>query len=637
MISEKYMSEFEQKNIVKIGIIGTGRIAKRFLEDSILVEDVSIASVYNPHEGRAAEFVGCGSGASNMDADRQEIIPCDDFDWFMSLVDAVYIATPHETHYGYVMKCLENGKHVLCEKPMTLDLAQAVECYNLARSKGLVLREAIKTSYCEGFNKIIEVVKSGKIGRVHDVEAAFSKLTPTNTREFLSVQCGGSVTELGSYVLLPILRILGCDYRDVSFQSILAGNGVDSYTKIQLTYDDALATGKTGLGVKTEGQLLISGTKGYILAESPWWLTKHFQVRYEDASRIEDYTCEYERSGLQYELAAFVAEILDVRAETERGVSDVNSVIDRWFEGIGITEAESVAIAGIMEIYLAEYKINRVLPEMENSIDEVYQVCDKKAVGIWAHRGCSNAYPENTLEAFEAAAKLPGIKGIELDVQFTSDGEIVVFHDEKLDRVTDILEKKRDTNERGTALREYSLAELKTLRVAPKTERETTIPTLDEVLNLLKPYCENNGLLINIELKTSVIRYEGIEQATYDLVEKYGLQKYIVYSSFLEESVALMKEIDPSVRTGMLSSSLADSEDMGIRANADALHPAIGGLQESVGTNWLDKPVRAWNGEEPFYYNDKRVLKDIDLRDYAAFGVTDIITNVPERYLRCKS
>lgn len=243
-------------------------------------------------------------------------------------------------------------------------------------------------------------------------------------------------------------------------------------------------------------------------------------------------------------------------------------------------------------------------------------------IGIWAHRGCSAAYPENTLEAFEAAAKLPGIKGIELDVQLTKDKQIVVFHDENVKRVTD---GEKD-------VQDYTLEEIKKLRVCPNSERESTIPTFEEVLQLLEPYCKNNGLLINVELKTSVIQYENIEEMTHDLVKKYDLVPYIVYSSFWEPSVKKMKEIDPSVATGMLDDSISECMRMGETAVADALHPSVDGLQAAVTEKWKGKPVRAWNCCEPFY-QDGRVRKFFDLDELKARGLTDIFTNFPEEYL----
>lgn len=602
--------------MIKLGIIGTGRIAKRFFVDAKQVQEVLITAVYNPNFASAEAFA----------TDKENIVAYDNLSDFLKVVEAVYIASPHNTHFSYAKSALEEGVNVLCEKPMCLKADEVKGLYDIAAKKGLIIKEAVKTAYCEGFRKILQVVAEGRIGRVRDVEACFTRLTPTNGREYLDVDCGGSMTELASYVLLPIMKLMGTDYTNVSFQSVYAPNGVDNYTKINLTYKDGMATGRVGLGVKSEGQLLISGTKGYILAESPWWLTKHFQVRYEDPKKIEEYDAKFEGSGLQYELAAFVAQILDEHhikngsvVKQKKNSGDVENLAsvhanphECWYHEIGVSQEESLMAAGIIEKYLSEQSDRR-----KNT-----STADKQKTKIWAHRGCSYAYPENTLEAFEAAAKLSGIKGIELDVQFTKDKEVVVFHDENVARVTN--------GDRRVC--EYTLIEIKQLKVAPGTEKESQIPTLDEVLTLLKPYCENNGLLINIELKTSIIRYEGIEEATLELVRKHGLEKYIVYSSFLMDSVRLIKQLDHSVVTGMLASNIEDCMYMGMQADADALHPWMGGLTMQSDSEWKDKPVRIWGGGEPFY-TDGKILHNRDLRDMVVFGATDLITNVPEKYL----
>lgn len=573
-----------QKEKILLGIIGTGRIAQRFLQ---MVKETNLATVsciYNPNLDSARTFAE-KNGISKY---------TNDWEQFSSGIQAAYVASPHKTHADYIRKLLQSSKHVLCEKPMSFHKKEAQELYQLADAQKCLLREAMKTAYCPGFLAMMEMAKSGKIGIIRDVEACFSRLTPTNVREYTDWECGGSFTEFGSYVLLPVLKLLGTEWKDISYESVYAPNGVDSYTNMHFSYANAMATVKTGLGVKTEGQLVISGTKGYLLCPSPWWLTKKFEIRYEDANKIEQYEFPYEGSGLQYELKKFIEEIED-------GASDAKE---------GLTAEESIASATVMEYFLSQTKQRR-----EKSASD-------KKVNIWAHRGCSMQYPENTLEAFEAAAKLSGITGIELDVQFTKDNEVVVFHDENVSRVTN-----------GTKnICEYTLEELKRLEIRSVNGTIARIPTLEEVLKLLKPYCVSKGLLINIELKTSVIRYPGIEAVTLELVQKHELEPYIVYSSFLPESVVLVKQLNPMAQTGMLAGSLEDAILYARSTHADALHPGNFGLSGCIPEDMKGMPVRVWNCEEPFF-EDGRTLKEKDMVKYGRFGATDIITNVPERYL----
>lgn len=613
-IGEDLKSQIVGRPIIRLGMIGTGRIAKRFVEAANLAAGVEMTGVYNPHEESAVHFV-----QENYKVFLGTPFATGDWEQFLASVDAVYIASPHETHVEYVKKLLQAGKHVLCEKPMAFQREDARNLYELAEQKHCILKEAVKTAYCPGFLAMMDMARSGKIGQIRDVEACFSKLTPTNLRELTNVKYGGSVTELGSYVLLPIWKLMGTDYIDLTYQSVYAANGVDTYTKLLFTYEDGMATAKTGLGVKSEGQLVISGTKGYILCESPWWLTKKFEVRYEDSNKREVYEYPYEGSGLQYELEIFLDEIGRLQTcnsvtdemcgENSKDAADVVSVS-------GLTPEESMANARVMEFYLRQQEKRRPEPDRQK----------EQNVRIWAHRGCSMQYPENTLPAFHAAAELPQVTGIELDVQLTRDGQVVVFHDENVSRVTTGTQNVVD----------YTLEELKNLEfkqwgeLSEKAEK-ITVPTLEEVFVLLKPYCQNNGLKINIEFKTSVIRYEGIEEKTLVLVKKYGLEPYIVYSSFWAESVKLIKELDPQAKTGMLAGNLSDCIKWGRYAGVDALHPWIGGMDCKIPEDMRDMPVRAWNGEEPFY-RDGRVLKEKNLRKYAMFGVTDVFTNVPENY-----
>ena len=260
-------------------------------------------------------------------------------------------------------------------------------------------------------------------------------------------------------------------------------------------------------------------------------------------------------------------------------------------------------------------------PQVQEKQKELFGK-DIKKPRVWAYRGCCTLYPENTLESFKAAAELKGITGIELDIQFSKDKKIVVFHDENARRVTGI-----DKN-----IADCTLGELKSFKMASNDGRYAQIPTLSEVLELLKTYCENNGLLINIELKTSKVRYEGIEDEAYKLVKSYGMEKYIVWSSFLADSVSCIKRIDKDAKTGVLAGSLEDCIAMVQNTGAEALHPYIGGLMFELPEHMKGMPVRAWNGEEPFF-KDGRPLKEPDLNKYRFYGATDIFTNMPERYL----
>ncbi len=283
---------------IKLGVIGTGRIASRAVPEIREAGGFVLSAVYNPNPDHACAF------AKAHGIDRA----IGDIDEFIDVVDAAYIASPHETHFYYSDKLLKSGIHVICEKPMAFMPQDAEKLYDAAAKTGTVLMEGIKTAYCPGFKKIEEIINAGTIGDIVDVEAAFTRLTSEGCREFNDKKFGGSFTEFGTYTMLPVLRFLGPDRFLVSFMSRYT-DGVDGYTRAVFEYGSRFACARTGLDVKSEGQLVISGTKGYLLAPSPWWLTKYFEVRYEDPKKIDRYECEFKGDGLRYEFAEFASRI----------------------------------------------------------------------------------------------------------------------------------------------------------------------------------------------------------------------------------------------------------------------------------------------------------------------------------------
>ena len=311
----------ENRTIIRLGIVGNGRIADRFVPESKAVSGINIQGVYNPHIESAAIF-----------ADRHEIDFYPDLEEMYNEVDAVYVASPHQTHYEYIKDALNHGKHVLAEKPMVLKKSEAEELFALAREKNLVLFEAIKTAYCPGFNQLINLVGSGVIGDVKSVEATFTKLEGPQTRELTDTVYGGSFRELATYCLLPAIKSFGTHPEKVSFDVIRREDRLDLFTKAHLVYKNGIATATCGLGVKSEGQCVISGTTGYVLVPAPWWKTVYFEVRREDPRDVERYSATFKADGMRYEISDFLSAI-NGRSRSE----------------FKLNAEESVTLAGIIE------------------------------------------------------------------------------------------------------------------------------------------------------------------------------------------------------------------------------------------------------------------------------------------------
>lgn len=296
------MLRAQDQDTFRVGIIGSGRIAKRFIPESKFVSGVDVTAVFNPDVNAANRFT-----------EEFNITPySDSLDEFLQNVDAVYVASPHHTHYDYTKNALEAGKHVLCEIPITLSESETSELYSLAETRGLILLEASKTAFCPSFNHLVTLVKSGIIGDVVDIKSSLSKIVTAPCREMDSTQSGGAMNEHASITLLPIIKLLGTDYSSFDFHSKVE-NGVDIYTKIVLNYPHATASATLGIGVKTEGNLVISGTKGYVYVPAPWWLTSFFEVRYEDQTKNKKYFYSYDGEGLRYEIQEFFSMIVNKR------------------------------------------------------------------------------------------------------------------------------------------------------------------------------------------------------------------------------------------------------------------------------------------------------------------------------------
>lgn len=233
---------------------------------------------------------------------------------------------------------------------------------------------------------------------------------------------------------------------------------------------------------------------------------------------------------------------------------------------------------------------------------------------IWAHRGASGYAPENTLEAFKLAIE-QGADGIELDVHLSRDGEVVVAHDETVDRVSN-----------GTGnICDKTVAELKTLyfnKTMPAFE-SARIPTLSEVFTLIKA----TGLWINIELKTNRYAYEGIEKKCIDLANAFGLSDRILFSSFNHHSLLRVKQIDAAFPCGILYDNIMIRPwDYAAGFSFDALHPHFLELTipgEVAESHAAGIQINTWT-----------VNEEEHLRQVAAAGPDGIITNFPDRALR---
>lgn len=311
--------------ILKLGIIGPGNIAKRFTKEANFVSGLSVEAVYGLKEESVSEF----ASQNNI------YLATTDFDEFIDQIDAVYIATPHHTHYEYSKLALQRGKHVLCEKPITLQSEELKTLFELADNNNVVLLEAIKTAFAPAFIRLISVLKTYIIGDIIDIQASFTKIIENEKSREFSEQSGGSVTELASYTLLPVVKLMDVDECQVSYRDILK-NGIDIYTKIDMQSSDTLATSTTGIQAKREGDLVVAGTKGYIYVPAPWWLTNYFEIRDKDGKLVQQISDQFIGDGLRYEIAEFLSMINSKKKESHKlrrnEMLQIVSLIEKYLE-----------------------------------------------------------------------------------------------------------------------------------------------------------------------------------------------------------------------------------------------------------------------------------------------------------------
>lgn len=286
-----------EKREVKIGLVGESAILNKFERESHFVNGVSISAV-------------CARDTEDFSDNLRKIPLADNYENLLSMCDAVYIISqPHE-HYSQIKHALESGKHVLCESPIALNVQEFNELCLLAKEKGLILMDGIKTAYSTAYDRLIVLAKSGRIGDIVSVDAICTSLFDFERHEDKS-KVWNSITAWGPTAMLPIIHLLGTNYSkaDITTRLYKPDSDFDVFTKIAFVYPHAVASIKVGVGVKSEGELIISGTKGYIYVPAPWWKTDYFEIRYENPADNKRYFYKLDGEGIRYEIVSFIKAI----------------------------------------------------------------------------------------------------------------------------------------------------------------------------------------------------------------------------------------------------------------------------------------------------------------------------------------
>lgn len=285
---------------VRLGLVGSTDYLARFERESHFVNGVKVVGIYTDDE----ELL-------NGQLSKLEI-KAKAFNELLPHVDAVYLFSSPHSHYWQIKEALTQKKHVLCESPIVLSIIQYEELLQIAQKNGCILMEAIRTAYSTAFHRLLLLVKSGRIGDVIAVDATCTSIRRIDESSVQDLHhLWNSICEWGPTAMLPIFEVLGTSYTSKVISSKLLNKSAmyDSFTKVDFYYKNAVASLKVGKGVKSEGELIISGTKGYVYIPAPWWKTDYFEIRYENPADNRRYFYQLDGEGIRYELVAFVRAI----------------------------------------------------------------------------------------------------------------------------------------------------------------------------------------------------------------------------------------------------------------------------------------------------------------------------------------
>lgn len=289
----------EQRDL-QIGLVGNATLLNKFERESHFVNGVSISGV-------------CTTDDSDLSDDiKNHYMITDKLDVLLDLSDAVYIVSHPKKHYEQVKQALLADKHVLCESPIATNVKDFEELQKLAKERNLQLMDSIKTAYSTAYNRMLVLAKSGKIGDIVSVDSICTSLSDLEIKSKRGTnldEVWNSICAWGPTALLPIFQLLGSDYIDKQITSHLIAADFDVFTKIAFVYSNSVASIKVGKGVKSEGELIISGTKGYIYVPAPWWKTDYFEIRYENPADNRRYFYQLEGEGIRYEIVTFLKSI----------------------------------------------------------------------------------------------------------------------------------------------------------------------------------------------------------------------------------------------------------------------------------------------------------------------------------------
>lgn len=290
-----------EKRELRIGLVGESGILNKFVCESKYVNGITISGV-------------CTKDSTSFSEEIHQLpFITDKLIDLLEISDAVYIVSHPSMHYNQIKDALLADKHVLCESPISIAVKDYDELQTIAKERNLILTDSLKTAYATAYNRMLLLIKSGIIGEVKSVDTICTSLSDLERHSGKPTPgTWNSICAWGPTAMLPIFQLLGTDYMSKQITSHLIAEHFDVFTKIAFVYPNAVASLKVGKGVKSEGELIISGTKGYVYVPAPWWKTDYFEVRYENPVNNKRYFYQLEGEGIRYEIVSFLKAIQKV-------------------------------------------------------------------------------------------------------------------------------------------------------------------------------------------------------------------------------------------------------------------------------------------------------------------------------------
>lgn len=301
-----------EQNYIKLGLVGESPILNKIYNESLFVNGLKVSKVYSLNYSNLSDQL------------KSPEYKVDSFEQLLDSSDAIYLISSPNVHYTQIKEAIKKGKHVLCESPITTDMTQWQELMKLDDEHNVILFDSIKTAYSTAYYRLLLLAKGGIIGDIMSIDATCTSLIDYNTNGNLSDW--NSICAWGPTALLPIFQLLGTNYTSKQIVSRFFDDSHthDLFTKISFIYPHAVASLKVGQGVKSEGELIISGTKGYIYIPAPWWKTDYFEIRYENPQNNKRYFYQLDGEGLRYQLLIFLKSI-----RTKRNFSYISQEISK--------------------------------------------------------------------------------------------------------------------------------------------------------------------------------------------------------------------------------------------------------------------------------------------------------------------